>query len=324
MTGRQEHTAQLEKKIEQKLKGAPKIIRDYSYNFGSKTTRTKAAYIGYIINFCKFFEGEDITELRRSDINRYMEHIRYRDVNGVQVENKVAIRAAKLAAIKDFYSFLMDDGYINRNPCTNIAPPKCYEEKEIVAMNPTEIAVTKKNILRGCGTQRENARRKRWRNRDFAIITLGCNTGLRCTAITEIDISDIDFSNDTIRVVEKGNKVRTIYVGKNTMEAIKKWINDRNDMDGVETDALFISNRKTRISQDAIAEIVAKYTTNLNKHITPHKMRSSCATNLYEQTGDIYLVQEVLGHKNIANTRRYAKMPESKRRTAADVLDNIY
>lgn len=323
MTGRQEHTLKTEAQVNRRLETAPSIIKEYSYSFSGKTAQTKKVYINHIIEFSNYFKGKDLTKLNRSDINKYLEARKYYMKDGELKEKSVSFRRVELAAIKNFYSYLEDENKIEVNPCNRIDPPRFTEEKEIVALTPSEVQTVKNNIISGCGTHREDARRKKWINRDLAIVTLGCNTGLRCTAITEIDLDDIDFENNTIKVIEKGNKGRIIYVGESTMEIIKRWIEDRNKH-YVRTNALFISNRGQRITQGTISDIICKYTMNIDKHITPHKMRSSCATNLYEQTGDIYLVQEVLGHKNIANTRRYAKLSEEKKRNAANILDKLF
>lgn len=320
MTGRQEHNIKIEERISRLLKGASQIIIDYSYNFGNKTEKTKEAYITYILKFAEFFKEKNLIELKKGDINRYMDSIKYREDG---TEKSASFRNANLAAVRDFYQFLVDEERIENNPCANIKPPRDLSEKEVIAMTPDDIKKVIDNIENGVGTANRISRTREWKSRDLAIVMLGCTTGLRCSAITEINIEDIDFDNNIIKVIEKGNKGRFITVGAKTMKAIMDWISDRNEKNVKDTDALFISNRGDRISQKAISHIIEKYTYNLDKHITPHKMRSSCATNLYEQTGDIYLVQEVLGHKNIANTRRYAKVSEAKKKEAAAILDGL-
>ena len=320
MNGRQETNLKIENKIQLLLHDAPKVIKDYSYNFGSKTEKTKMAYLRYVIDFYNYFNHFDITKLKRSDINKYMEYIRY-DKDGN--ENKTSVRNARLAGIKDFYSFLESEGLIDVNPTINVKPPRSEEEREIIALTPDEIKKIKKNILNGVGSHRAKARQKDWVNRDLAIVSLGCTTGLRCAAIMEINIEDVDLEQNTIKVVEKGNKVRVIHIGETTADVIRDWIADRAKLEDGSTSALFISNRRKRIAHNSIAYMLEKYTVGINKHITPHKMRSSCATNLYDKTHDIYLVQEVLGHKNIANTRRYARISEERKREAADIMDDL-
>ena len=326
MKGRLEHDAKRETVILKLLATQPGYMRDYAKRFGSKTVSTKENYIRKVIEFLNYVRSdgrfdvtnlESLAKIKPSYINGYME---------LKKDMAPVTRANKLAAIKDFFDFLCDDEYIDNNPCNRIKPPKVEENIHVVSMTPDEINHVKNRVKNGFDgeTSLEKARREKWRSRDLAIVTLGCSTGLRVSSITEINLEDIDFDKNIITVVVKGNKTRECVVGKNTMETIKSWINDRKEiMNGSDCNALFVSDRKTRISTCTVTRIVERGAGDLNKHITPHKMRSSCATNLYNATGDIYLVQEVLGHSNIKNTRRYAAVSNQKRQKAADILDNL-
>lgn len=329
MTGRQEHSEIMDAKTRKLLIGQSKILTDYYYSFTDNSSFTKKAYIKYVIEFFGYLKENGIavsidglTNLRTSDINRYMDAVKYSTKDGERIERKEVSRAVRLYAISNFFEFMIDEGYMSTNPCARVDAPKCSEEKEIVAMTPKDIKLLKKNIIAGVGSARSISENKKWVNRNLAIVSLGCTTGLRVSSITEINISDIDFQNQTIIVREKGNKERTIYFGENTKKELLDWLADRRRLfPGIDTDALFISKKRKRLSQRSIADMLEHYSVGINKHITPHKMRSSCATNLYEKTGDIYLVQQTLGHKNIANTRRYAKLSEERRRKAVELLD---
>lgn len=326
MTGRQENDLKIEKKTQLRIKDAPSIIKNYYYNFSGKTAMTADAYIRYVLEFAKFFEGKDLTKLVSSDIKRYMKSIERREVDGELIENSPSIRNAKLAAIKDFYSYLAEDRLIDYNPATSIKPPKPAALKKPVYMTPKEIDHVKETI-RNTKTleHRGGFRGKDFSNRDLAIFTLGCSTGLRVGSLTEINVSDIDFRKRTIHVTEKGDKERIILIGPKTLKVIKDWIEDRSNLGiDIQSDALFISKGGKRMHRANVYDVIKKYTEDLDKNITPHKMRSSCATNLYEQTGDIYLTQEVLGHSNIANTKRYAAVSDAKLEKAAQILDDLY
>lgn len=326
MTGRQENDLKIEKKIELRLKDASPMIKNYYYNFSGKTAMTADAYVRYVLEFAKFFEGQDLTKLAASDIKRYMKSIERREVNGKLIENSASIRNAKLAAIKDFYSYLVEDRLIDYSPAAQIKPPKSAALKKPVYMTPKEINQIKETIKETKTTERRGGfRGKDFSNRDLAIFTLGCSTGIRVGSIVEINVSDVDFQKKTIHVTEKGDKERTIPIGTKTLEVIKDWIEDRSNLGiDIQSDALFISKGGKRMGRVDVYNVVKKYTEDLDKNITPHKMRSSCATNLYEQTGDIYLTQEVLGHSNIANTKRYAAVSDAKLEKAAQILDDLY
>lgn len=334
MTGRQETNNKLEAKVKELIKGQPQIVVDYTYSFTNKTAGTKLDYVRDVTKFLEYLKSNNIInvndtneykKIKPSDMAKYMEDgIRYRYVNGVKKENAEITRATKFYAIRNFFEFLAIEGYIEHNPCARIKPPKCTKENEVVAMTSDEIEIMKSNIIKGVGSSRSRAKRRKFINRDLLIVTLGCATGLRATSITEINISDIDFEENCITVREKGNKERRVYFGEKTKSLMYDWLKDRRRLyPNIETDALFISEKKNRISTLVIRDVIKTFSVGIDKHLTPHKMRSSCATNLYEKTGDIYLVQEILGHKNIANTRRYAKVSEAKRQSAVNILDNL-
>ena len=234
MNGRKEHELTKENRINEMLKGKPEILRAYSYSFVSKEVTTKKAYLGYVITFLDFLKNEiklDITDtesykqIRPSHINRFMEYIRY--TNGK--ENGASIRATKLYAVSNFFEFLIDDGYVDSNPCQRIKAPKDNIEKEIVAMDTKEIRTLENNIKNGVGSHRSKERNKKWINRDLAIVMLGCSTGLRVSAIVQINLDDIFFTQHKIRVVEKGGIGKYVYIGDKVEEQLRSWIEDRND-----------------------------------------------------------------------------------------------
>lgn len=338
MKGRLEHDRKNEAKALVLIADRPGYMMEYYNSFNdASTSMTKLNYIRAVLPFIDYLSNngvinsEDISSFSRimpRDINNYMTSLKYKFVNGVKTETKVTSRAAKYYGIQNFMKFLLYNEYIDSNPCDKVRPPKITEEIKVVSMDKDEISELKDNALYGSQkeTHRQSLRLEKWRSRDMAIITLGCVTGLRVSSITEINMEDIEKNDDNwvINVTEKGNVNRKVLIGKSCIDTLKTWINDRDEiLNGKQIDALFISERLERINQRNIQRIVKRCSDGIGKHITPHKMRSSCATNLYNATGDIYLVQEVLGHSNIKNTRRYAAVSNQKRQKAADILDNI-
>lgn len=348
MNGRQERQEIVEKQIHQKLLGQPKYLIDYSKTFNDKTFNTKISYLNYIIDFLNYLKVEcqyDITNpecfkyIKPSTINGYSEYIKYRNVarrdeDGnpyiVRVENGESIRATKIYAIKDFFNFLCTDNYLEYDPSTNVPVPKVNNETQITFLDEDEVYLLKQNIMHGIGSNKAKKRQSHWRNRDLAIVMIGLVTGLRVESIVEINLFDIDFESLSINVIEKGNKARTCFIGENTMKVLNAWLQDRDAiLNGQKCNALFLSSitkdgQYVRITTSGVRKLVRKYTANINKRITPHKLRSTCATTTYRHTGDIYLTASVIGHKNIQNTRRYAMVAESERKSAASKLDNIF
>lgn len=328
MTGREEIDLKNEKWIAGKLANNPIILRNYMDSITDKTSWSRRNYLGYLIQFIGYLKenGYDVEDfssyktIKPFTINQYMNYISYRYVNGKRIENKAGIKAAKLFAVSDFFEFMVINDIIEKNPCKKIQIPKDNEEKQIVSLTHDEIKIIQNNI-----ENRGKGRKKRYNTRDLCIVSLGITTGLRVSALIEINVEDVDLVNNIIRVTEKGNIRRSVMIGEKTKDLLKKWIDERKTIlgDNSTTDALFINKNKTRMSTVSVRVMINKETKGIDKHITPHKMRSTCATNLYETTGDIYLVQAQLGHSNIANTKRYARVSNEKKEFAAKLLDGL-
>lgn len=329
MTGREEMDIKNEKWISKKLNDCPQILKDYMESIKeSKTSWSRRNYLGYLIQFINYLESNKLNceeiltykKIKPLDINKYLNYIGYRYVNGEKIKNKAGIQAAKLFAISDFFEFLINNELVELNPCKRVEVPKDHEEKEIVSLTSEEIKTIQNNI-----NNRGKGRGKKYNKRDLCIITLGVTTGLRVSAIVGINLSDIDFNNDTIKVTEKRKVTWYVPIGEKTKKAILDWIKEREKiMQGYEdSGALFISKNKTRISTVSVRKMLEKETYNINKHITPHKMRSTCGVNLYEATNDIYLVRDVLHHTNIENTRKYVGISNSRRMEAVEKLNNL-
>lgn len=292
------------------LKSCPNILNDYYYSLINKTRMTTYRYISYVRDFLNAVNcGDNYSDIKTSDINRY--------IQSLDKDNGQSIKATRFYAISNFFEFLIDEELVDKNPCKRAAKPKLKGAKDVVYLTEDEIEIMKRNI-------RENS--KGWcKTRDMAILVLAIRTGLRVTSICEINISDINFEDGYITVVEKGNKIREIPISQNTVDMLQNWINERNAMWGAyeENDALFVANTRKRISQKSIELMVKKNSKGINKKITPHKLRSTCATNLYERTGDIYLVADVLGHANIQNTKRYTSIGQEKKNKVREIMDGI-
>lgn len=162
------------------------------------------------------------------------------------------------------------------------------------------------------------------RFRDYAILTLLLRTGIRVSECVSLDLNDLNFNENSMLVVRKGGKEHYLYFDQVTAEAIKDYLNfERKFYTETENEpALFLSTRKKRMAVRSVQEMVTKYAKEAvpNKKISPHKMRSTYGTALYNKTGDIRLVADVLGHSDINTTaRHYAASEEEHRRQAAKI-----
>ena len=278
------------------------------------------------------FSLEDIDNLTVLDLEDYMEYLKYRkrtltDANGNQIttdviNSRTAIKR-KVASLRTFYNYFYRNQLIKNNPAALIVMPK-LKDKEIVRLDTNEVADFLDEVETGDSlTKRQQLFHDKTELRDTAMMTLMLGTGIRVSECVGLNISDVDFNNDGIHIHRKGGKEVTIYFGDEVESILKEYINYRKHLiveDGSE-DALFLSLRNKRINVRSVEYMVKKYAKTVTplKHITPHKLRSTYGTNLYKETGDIYLVADVLGHKDVNTTRRhYAAIEENRRRSAAD------
>ena len=164
------------------------------------------------------------------------------------------------------------------------------------------------------------------KNRDLAILTLLLGTGIRVSECVGLDLQDIDFKNNGITVTRKGGNQMAVYFGEEVENALKTYLYTTRKqtvpLSGHEN-ALFLSTQRKRMGVQAVENMVKKYAREVtpNKKITPHKLRSTYGTALYKETGDIYLVADVLGHKDVNTTKKhYAAIDEDRRRQAAGAV----
>lgn len=324
MTGRLEKEIKERDKMQEKLKSLPPVIGDFYYYLeaSDKSYTTIKNYINYVVHFMMYCTNGKKTHnfyknVTSSTINMYMSSLKFgTNSDGKDIKIGNSIRATRWSALNTFFTFLKSNNLISLNPIEQTFRPSGKKDKQVVYLTEDEI----KTCINNVNTSSEG----RFRNRDLCIISMGISTGLRVSAITQINIEDIDFTNNTIRVIEKGNKYRTINFGENLREKIIAWINDKDAFyPDIETNALFISRNKNRISVSAVENLLKKYTQNINKNITPHKLRATCATNLYKKTKDIYLVSSQLGHANIATTKIYTEVDNESTLRAAKILDDL-
>lgn len=250
--------------------------------------------------------------------------------NGYEKNEKIFMddnvsRARKLASIRALYKYLLGKNLITNNPAAAFPSPKITLQP-ITYLSDDEIVLLLDVINTGSGlTQRQQVFSDKYRTRDMAMVYLMLSTGMRISECVGIDINDIDWEENSVYIERKGRKFQNVYFDEKCAELLNAYMDEREDMDLNEpTTALFISRNGTRITPRSVQRMVKKYASIAvkNKHITPHKLRSTFSTGLYETTGDIYLVKNALNHKSINTTARYANVSDEKRREAAKKAGN--
>ena len=229
----------------------------------------------------------------------------------------------KLCSLRSLFEYLFKNGHIPANIATLVSLPKLHE-KPILRLDFDEMERMLDSAARGEGlTKHQQAINRKTASRDVAILLMFLGTGIRVSELVGINLSDIDLDDSAFQVTRKGGNQTILYFPDQVGEALRRYLKDRREIEpqpGHE-DALFLSLQKRRITQRAVENLVKKYAlvaAPLKKRLSPHKLRSTFGTNLYQETGDIYLVADVLGHTDVNTTRRhYAAMSEEHKRQAA-------
>lgn len=268
---------------------------------------------------------ELLDQITRLDIEEYLEYCTYYVKDGKEYMNDERGKARKLASLRSFYNYFFRNELIEKNPPSLVPMPKLHE-KEIVRLDPDEVAILLDTVETGDKlTKRQLQYHQKTKVRDVALLTLLLGTGIRVSECVGLDIKDIDFNNNGIKIRRKGGYEAVIYFGIEVETALHDYLEQRDHIIPVEgnENALFLSMQNKRITVRAVENLVKKYSSLVTtlKKITPHKLRSTYGTTLYRETGDIYLVADVLGHKDVNTTRKhYAALEEERRRKAAKAV----
>ena len=329
-------------KLRTMLKELPPFCTEYFRGIEPRTsTRTRIAYAYDLSVFFDFlkkenpvfskmdrmdFRLEHLDQLTVTDLEEYMEYLKYRfNENNKEVINKERGIMRKISSLKSFYNYFFRVEKIKTNPAALVRLPKLHD-KEIIRLDIDEVAMLLDEVEQGESlTDRQKAYHDRTKVRDLALLTLLLGTGIRVSECVGLDIHDVDFKNGGIHIHRKGGKEVTVYFGAEVEDALNDYLAERQRIDpepGSEN-ALFLSMQRKRMNVRSVENLVKKYAKIVTplKKITPHKLRSTYGTNLYRETGDIYLVADVLGHSDVNTTKKhYAALEDERRRSARNAV----
>ena len=342
-TYHQQKTIEYTKKLREFLAELPTYVTSYFRGIEQRTlVRSRLAYANDIKVFFEWIArvnpmfkdkplrsipASALSDMTAFDIEEYMEYLKLRDDTEIETINSEVTIKRKMSALRGLYNYLYKNQIIENNAAIQVEMPKLHD-KAIIRLDPNEVA----NFLDVVeyGPQNMSDRKKKFhelnKTRDLAIITMLLGTGMRVTELVGIDIRDVDFDNGRVKVTRKGGYEAYIYFGEEVSEALDKYMDERVEIKDIKEgheDALFLSSRKSRITVRSIEILVKEYSSYVTtlKKITPHKLRSTYGTALYKETGDIYLVADVLGHKDVNTTKKhYAAIDEERKIKARDIV----
>lgn len=325
-------------KLRKLMLSLPPFCFDYFIGIESTTTlltRINYAYdlrvfFDYLLKDIPYFQDKDMQALTvkdleaitLTDLEMYLDYLNYYEKDEHEHENQERGKARKLASLRSFFKYYYRTQQISSNIVSLMVTPK-IRDKAIIRLEPDEVARLLDSVETGTVlTDKQKQYHRYTKVRDVAILTVFLGTGVRISECTGLNISDIDFHNRCFKIIRKGGKEAIIYFGDEVNDALTHYLEQRREITTLpgHEDALFLSIQKRRMSNRSIQELVKKYASASTplKKITPHKLRSTYGTSLYRETGDIYLVADVLGHSDVNTTRRhYAAIAEDQRRSAA-------
>ena len=330
-------------KLREFLQELPPYVKEY---FRAKETttsdKTRLSYAYDLRVFFRFLKEtnpalsdkplseislSDLSMLKPVDFEEFEEYLKaYRTPDQrIETNSRIGI-ARKMSCLRSFYDYLCKRELLTTNPVRLVDMPK-IKEKAIIQLDTDEVAALL-DYMENYGNDLTGVKLfhyQKQKYRDIAIVTLLLGTGVRVSELVGLNIQDVDFKNNGIRIIRKGGNEMIVYFGEEVERALTDYLelqrNGITPLSGHE-DALFLSGQKKRISVDAVEKMVKKYCSAVSvKTITPHKLRSTYGTALYRETGDIYLVADVLGHADVNTSKKhYAKLSHARRRSASKAV----
>ena len=329
-------------KLRQVLSTLPAFCKDYFRAIDSTTTtKTRISYAYDIRIFFQFLLDENpvfknyamtdfsvdvLDQIKAIDLEEYMEYLKvYQNGDKTETNGERGLKR-KISALRSFYAYYYKREMIHSNPTVLIDVPK-FHDKSIIRLDTDEVALLL-DYIEHCGDSLTGQKRvyyEKTKERDLAIVTLLLGTGIRVSECVGLDIEDVDFKNNGIKVTRKGGNEMVVYFGEEVEKALKRYLEVRAGITPLagHEHALFYSAQRKRMGVQAVENMVKKYSRQITttKKITPHKLRSTYGTALYQETGDIYLVADVLGHKDVNTTKKhYAALDDARRRQAATAV----
>lgn len=313
MTGREESNEKTRRMIRHKLEKVPEL-EGFFLDMDASGLEMKSCYV-YINMVAHFLREVKLppAEIKVQDVNQYIASLKKGD------KPQTHLRTLWYC-LNRYFGYLVRSGEVEENIMEKIVKPKSKPHREVqrTYLTPEEY----KLLLHAAQNDGDS-----WQSaRNTAIIRILIETGIRVSALTEINIADILASQHCIRITDKENKTTNFPISIEVMKDLVNWLYKRQETKGrrLHDPALFLSTRGNRISSDEVRKIFERYEGAVpDKHITPHKLRASFATNLYNETGDIRLVQEAMNHANIATTELYIQSDGSNRKKAANIISNL-
>ena len=302
----------------------PKEVNEYYLNIApSKEFRTCFEYVKKIKCFLQWYSEQfkvnlqkiDFSQISDTEIAQYLKSIEIKTKSDGDTEfTSFSYRKQIYSIINGFFDYLYKKRYIINNPVSLLDTPKKKDKVEHVFLKEKDVDKILGAINSGAGNDRAVQRQEKWKARDLAIAYTFILTGMRESALCEIDLNKIDFENNKLEVIDKERKRNTYAISKKLREKLDLWLEVREELLGdAKCDALFISNQRKRMEAATVRAIINKYSESaLGYKVSPHRLRAAFANMVYKETGDIEFTRASMKHENIATTKIYIESDEKE------------
>lgn len=269
-------------------------INEFLQTLQHLSAHTIKAYqrdLNSLLGYCR---KNEITDWKQVDARRLQDFVAWRHRRGISGRSL----QRSLSAIRSFYTYLIDLGEVSANPARGLKTPKTPRKL------PALLDVDQ------CAHLMEIADQHPLAIRDRAMMELMYSSGLRLSELTGLNMHDIDLVDRLVTVTGKGNKTRSIPIGKIACEILKRWIKVRQGMSSPDEKAVFTSRRGQRLGSRSVQQRFQQWALRqgIDLHLHPHMLRHSFASHILESSGDLRAVQELLGHSDISTTQIYTHL----------------
>ncbi len=332
--------------IDDILCALPDFVREFNVGIAMRTMPlTRLGYLRDIRVFCDYLTRKkfktkqmceltisDLAQVTPTDVEAFIDYLSSYTIGGKKYACKEHAKERKVSSLRSLFKYFYKKEKLDSDVMTKVDSPKIHL-KPIVRLDVNEVVEILDEAENGDNLLgRQKTFHDKTAIRDEAMLSLFLGTGIRISECVGLNRNDINFSDNSFVVTRKGGNTSVLYFSDEVAQALGnylKWLDDQVSEQTpfgkrvYDRDALFISNKGGRITPRAVEMMVKKYAKVATpfKKITPHKLRSTYGTNLYHETHDIFVVADVLGHKDVNTTRKhYAAMSDEIRR---DVVNKV-
>lgn len=334
MSGRNELQEKTAKRTQGIVNEMPEYVqRWYEMLIASdESPETIYDYVNKLKKLLHFINKNDINvspeEITENKVVSFFIKLHSKEIDGRKVKTSDSYQISYWHCLNNFFGFMFDRGYISKNYMSTIKKPK---NRDLTRINRERVQITKedlneilKAVDEGVGSHKAKLLQQQTKDRDKLILLLLMTTGMRKTALSEIDIDDIDFDYNELILVDKGEKEHIYKLNDTVMNVLNAWLEKRSEFCGDNQRALFVSLKGTRMTGTAITNVTKKYSdAAIDYELSPHKFRSAFCSILYNETGDIEFVRRAVGHSNVATTQRYVVTNSKEKEKASEIMGSI-